>query len=64
MLNQVEYVLCAWGTKGNFLRQAKKMAGFVAASKDMYCLGVNKNGSPKHPLYVKSATALMPYLNP
>lgn len=61
MLQQVESVLCAWGTQGDFLGQGKKMTEFIAKRKPMYCLGVNKNGSPKHPLYIASSTKLIPY---
>lgn len=63
MLSQVECVLCAWGANGDFLGQGKKMADFVTMRNALYCLGVNKNGSPKHPLYVKSSTKLILYDN-
>lgn len=32
---------------------------FKAASYEMRCLGTNKDGSPKHPLYIKSDTQLI-----
>lgn len=63
MVRHVASVLCAWGAHGDFLGQGKKMADFVAMRNTMYCLGFNKNGSPKHPLYVASSTKLIPYDN-
>lgn len=61
MLSQVALVLCAWGAQGVFLGQDQKIIKFLEGYKEIYCLGSNKNGSPKHPLYVKSSTSLVPY---
>lgn len=41
--------LCGWGSFG----PVKKRAPIVLAMcKEPYCLGFNKDGQPKHPLYV------------
>ncbi len=52
-----DLVICAWGahdTNG----QAAKVLELVAAP---HCLGVTKNGSPRHPLYVKADTQPQPF---
>lgn len=64
LLEQVDYVLCAWGANGALLGQGRTMGEFLAARTKMYCLGTNRDGSPKHPLYVRSSMQLMPYALP
>ena len=32
-------------------------------TKDPLCFGFNKNGSPKHPLYLPNSTQLVPYVS-
>jgi len=45
--------VCAWGNHGAFNSQAslilKKLKGYKIPA---FCLGVNRNGSPRHPLYI------------
>lgn len=51
-------VVCAWGTKGNprsFLDTASRLGVKLS------CLGVTKDGHPKHPLYIKSGQPLVEY---
>ncbi len=54
-------VIFAWG---NF--NVVKDTGRVYELSDMFpramALHINKNGSPKHPLYCKSDTKLIPFL--
>lgn len=40
---------------------ASVMSALVEAGYELYCLGVNKDGSPKHPLFVDGATPLERY---
>ena len=50
---QADLVVCAWGTHG--AHQARGLAVLRMlrdAGVEITCLGVNKDGSPKHPLYV------------
>lgn len=56
-------VVFAWG---NFsivkeLERDKELCDMFPNAKALH---INKNGSPKHPLYCKDETILIPYLNP
>jgi hypothetical protein len=53
----VDKVVFCWGNFDVFGRDLKVAAMFPKA----YCLGLNSNGSPKHPLYLKSDTPLIPF---
>lgn len=46
-------ILCAWGTNGNHKdrdSEVKKLLNIY----ELNCLGLNSNGTPKHPLYIKA----------
>lgn len=52
-------VVCAWGCHQMARRQTflrAKVTGYKP-----YCFGVTKDGSPKHPLYLKSGTPLVEF---
>lgn len=55
--SMVDKVVFCWGNFDVFGRDVKVAAMFPNA----YCLGLNSNGSPKHPLYLKSDTLLIPF---
>jgi hypothetical protein len=46
-------ILAAWGNHGAYIGRDKCVRGFLPP---LLCLGTNKDGSPKHPLYVKGDT--------
>lgn len=48
-------ILCAWGNDGAFRDRAKEVLALLE-SFDLYCMGTNQDGSPKHPLYLKYKT--------
>jgi len=53
-----EKIVCAWGTfKAARVRSVEVLQMFGKT----YCLGVNSDGSPKHPLYLKSDCELIEY---
>lgn len=53
-------VVCAWGIPGGYgaLRALPLLAKSGAR---LVCLGKTKNGSPRHPLYIKSNQPLEPF---
>lgn len=61
--SQASRVICAWGNHGAILGrefQVMKLLGNLRVSAS--CLGQNKNGTPKHPLYIALNTPLQKYL--
>lgn len=53
-------VVFAWGNFKVAERRARLMCSqFINAT----CLGINKNGTPKHPLYIKAITKQIPFNN-
>lgn len=58
--NQVGLIVAAWGNHC----PAERVVGVQHAlgSRPVMCLGKNKNGSPKHPLYLKADTKPEPFM--
>lgn len=56
-------VVAAWGANA---REIPKHVASVCAlvKKPLMCLGVTKDGHPRHPLYVKADTQLVPWTPP
>lgn len=55
-------IICAWGAHRMAERNSNYLLGRIRAYRPAaYCFGKTKNGSPKHPLYVKSGTELEVY---
>jgi hypothetical protein len=50
-------LIVAWGANAKL----DQVTDFVdrACGRDLYCLGANKGGSPRHPLYVPATTPLI-----
>lgn len=51
-------VVACWGTHGSHLGRGADVSEYF---NHLQCLGKNADGSPKHPLYLKSDTKLEPY---
>jgi len=58
-----QLVVCAWGTKGSYMGRDAKTIDCIrrAGNAHISCLGVTKNGHPKHPLYLAGDTELQKY---
>lgn len=57
-----QMVIAAWGAGFRGQDRPAKVAGiFAAAGQQMLCLGVTKDGHPRHPLYVPGSTMPVPY---
>ena len=55
-------LICAWGSHGDHLGrsdQIRKMIG--KAGVRAYCFGYTKAGQPKHPLYLRKDSVLVPF---
>lgn len=53
------HVIAAWGANAPIDRVRDVLRLMVGVQ--LQCLGYNKSGSPKHPLYVRADTALQPW---
>lgn len=55
-------IVCAWGAE-KIVRQQPWIDEFVEKMKECgaKCLGMNKDGSPKHPLYLPKKAELIPW---
>lgn len=53
-------IVCCWGNHGVYLERSSHVRKLLTPFADkIYCLGLNKNGEPKHPLYLSDATPLL-----
>jgi hypothetical protein len=54
-------IICAWGADKRAIPQGEK---FIAAmrGRDLHCLGMSKDGHPRHPLYLKADTPVEPFI--
>jgi hypothetical protein len=56
--NRVDLVIAAWGVSGQLLARDRQV---IEAFPSMHCLGLTKNGFPKHPLYLSATTEPQPF---
>jgi hypothetical protein len=56
-------VVVAWGKHGALKGRAAAVAQMLEKHKP-YCLGVNADGSPEHPLYIANAMKPVPWRTP
>jgi hypothetical protein len=57
-VGRASLIVAAWGIHGTHRRRGEDVA---ARWQEAKCLGVTKDGHPRHPLYIPSVTPLMDY---
>ncbi len=58
MVKLSEKQLCGWGSFKGMTQRASEVYQMLP---NPYCLGINKDGQPKHPLYVSYKTPIIKY---
>ncbi len=53
-------IVLGWGTRGTLLGRDQQVMSLLTGRNHLYCLGITKNGQPRHPLYIKGNTSLVP----
>jgi hypothetical protein len=65
MLAHYPRVIVAWGKVNGYLSRAQTVAKIVQGVKaEMFCVGINLDGSPKQPLKVVGNVSMQPYTLP
>lgn len=59
----ISKIICAWGIHGRIFNRNKEVLKLLKY-KQLFCFGMNKDGSPKHPLYLSNNTKLEMLKNP
>ena len=57
--NKVEKIIACWGNLGSYQGRSNQVKDMLKT--ELFCLGLNKTGEPKHPLYIKSSAELIPF---
>lgn len=60
--NNAGVVVCAWGANARDDRVAASVTVLRASGHRLLCLGITKNGAPRHPLYVKGDQPLVEWV--
>jgi hypothetical protein len=60
---EADKIIVAWGSWGMHVRRDVEVLRLLdrRIKKPLWCFAVNRNGTPKHPLYVPDHTKLIPY---
>jgi hypothetical protein len=58
---QPEIVIAAWGAHSFARARAEAVTSILALTWQVNCLGVTKDGDPRHPLYVRGDAPLIPW---
>lgn len=58
--HMADLAVVAWGNHGTHLGRDREVLALLGHRK-VFCLGLNSNGTPKHPLMLPYSTKLIPY---
>lgn len=58
MIDMAGRVICGWGS---FPAAKRRYPDVLKIIPEPYCLGINKDGQPKHPLYIGYNTQMVKY---
>lgn len=61
MLGQTELLVCAWGNATILNALPNWKSSVVCRNAPACCLGLNRNGTPRHPLYLRSGQRPQPF---
>jgi hypothetical protein len=56
-----DLVVCAWGIHGGYLKQGEAVVSLIRPLCKPMCLGVTRDGRPRHPLFVPYSARLVPF---
>lgn len=56
-----DFTVAAWGAHPLARRLPSKARDYLATTENLYCLGATRDGSPRHPLYVRADQAPVPW---
>jgi hypothetical protein len=60
-LRRATRAIAAWGTWGTLLDRDRALLGLLGHADALSCLGLTKEGHPRHPLYVRSTARPLAY---
>ncbi len=61
LVARVENVILAWGNYGSLLERDRTVLRLLSGRGNLYCLQITQAGQPRHPLYVRSGSILIPF---
>ncbi len=62
-IRRADLIIVAWGTKGIFQKRNQEVLNLISNKKSLHCLGLTKDGHPRHPLYLKKSTERIIFTN-
>jgi hypothetical protein len=55
-------VVVGWGVRGMLLGREREVMRLLAGREGVFCLGLTKDGLPRHPLYVRGDAKLVSFI--
>lgn len=61
---QVDCLVLAWGNRGDWQGRDRTVIQLLAHHPNLRCLGLTQHNQPRHPLYLRRETILLPFACP